>query len=191
MDPARKFSHSTDAIHTVGSAQFYKIHPNSQDLMPFDVEEEIGFSWDVFVHTRDEGRNDDVTGDVNTFCTGFALVPPTGFHFVIEPHPDLHRYGYTMLAPHRVYQTAATDEEIKLNLYKFKDCDDLELPHAVGRMYLVMNTTTSVNVNRIAKPVTQPTKKKGGAAMAVDDYSLPQQVVVPTNARRSNRGGLA
>jgi hypothetical protein len=195
MDPSRKFTHSTDAVHAAGPAQFHKIHPSAQELEPFDVEDEIGFSWDVFVHSRDEGRNDDVTGDMNAFCTGFAVIPPSGFHFVIEPHPDLHRYGYTLLAPVRIYSTASSEDEIKLNLYKFKDCDDLELPHAVGRMFLAMNTTANVNINRVAKaPISQPSKKRGVHSASVYEepvQSYTQPVAVPNNARRSRQGGLA
>jgi hypothetical protein len=190
MDPSRKFTHSTNAVHAVSPAQFYKIHPNAQEPEYNDEE----FYWDIFAHARDENRNDDVTGDSNVFCTGFAIVAPTGFTCVIEPHPDLYKYGYSMYHSHRVSSLADQDEEIKIVLRKDKDCDDLELPHAVGRMYLQLNATCALNVNRVAaKPISQPQKKRGAASSGVPQYEeyTPQITSLPTNARRSRQGGLA
>lgn len=193
MDPSRKFTHSLDAVHAVNPAQFYKINPNAQEPEAFSSDDEVGFFWDIYAVTRDENRSDDVTGDLNVFGTGFAVVPPAGFHFVIEPHPELYKFGYTMFHPHRIYQTADPEEPVNLVLFKYKDCDDLDLPHAVGRMFLQPNTTTAVNVNRAARaPISQPQKKRGAPVSTYDEY-IPQQqsIPLPTNARRSRQGGLA
>lgn len=189
MDSSRKYLHSTHVTTTVGSSQVFKLHPNAELPQHFAEDEQIGYFWDVHAHARDENRNDDLTGEMNVFCTGFAVLPPAGFHFEFAPHPDLWRSGYMMANNPIVYSSAEPDDEVKIVLYKFKDGDDLDLPHPVARMFIRENYTTQLNVVRASKTVAQPVKKRT-AAPEEYDYG---PAVVPINTRKNKgySGGLA
>jgi hypothetical protein len=156
----RKITHSTNNAHTVGSTQVHKLHPNAE--IPEFVKDEDGFGYfyDLSVHARTDNRSDDVTHDTNGFLTGIAIVPPTGFHFELTEHPDLHKYGYQMHPSLTIDHTANPEEEIQISLYKFRDCDDLNTPFPVARMFLRMNMITSLEVVNAKKNTSNNTSNR-------------------------------
>jgi hypothetical protein len=200
MDYSRKYTHSTDVTTSVGTAQLYKISGNAElpklhESLNEDGEHDIGFYWDIFANDRPKKRNGipvngDLTGEMNTFLTGFSIIPPPGFHFEIVAHPELTMSGYAMFDHKTIYSSASPSQEITLNLYKFRDGDDLQLPHPIGRMFLRENYTTQVNLIRSEKTVNKPIKKP--QAYIEDDFDYePQQVPIATRKTQRYQGGLA
>ena len=183
MDSSRKYLHSTHLTTAVNSAQVFKLHPNAE-LPQLDPEDEIGFYWDIHVHSRDQNRNDDLTNQMNVFNTGFSLVAPTGFHFEFVEHPDLWRSGYWFHSAPLITSFSDSEEEIKVVLYKFEEGDDLDLPHPVARAFLRENCSCPLNVVRTGKPALVPTQRKRAQAVEEFDYG---PTVVPVNTKK-NKG---
>lgn len=92
--------------------------------------------WNITLIGRDENRTEDVTGDNNTFTTGLSFNPPPGFHVEVFPDDSLVTMGYTLI-PKIV--SSQDRSELLLDLFKFKDADDLPLPF-VGAKLIVRET---------------------------------------------------
>lgn len=101
------------------------IHPHAN--VPVKSYDE-GISYDVDVVERCDGRTEDMVNDVTVFDTGIAVKPPQGFYMELVAHPMLYKEGYLLVNGLSVLDP---DDQgrILVGLYKFKDGDDLKLPH--------------------------------------------------------------
>lgn len=83
---------------------------------------------DVTLISRLDGKTEDTVGEVTYFGTGIKIKPPKGYFVEIVPRSSLHKRGY-MLANSVGIIDPGYRGEVVVALYKFKECDDLELPN--------------------------------------------------------------
>lgn len=111
-------------IRQFESVKVFKHHPNAEELT---TEGKLNPTHELSVIGREEGRVEDVYGDVNVFTTGLSILAPKNFHAEIIEHPQLYKTGYSLVGGPRVV-FPGDNGEILLPLYKFKEAEDLELP---------------------------------------------------------------
>lgn len=111
-------------IRQFGCLKIFKHHPNAEDLTK---EGSINPTFEVSVIGREEGRVEDIYGDVNVFTTGISISCPKNFHAEIIEHPQLYKTGYSLVGAPRIVMPG-DGSEIVIPLYKFKEAEDLELP---------------------------------------------------------------
>ena len=109
-----------------------KLHPEAE--IPHK-ENETDVGWDLTVVSRCDSRAEDTYQDVNMFTTGLVVRPPDHYHLEIIPHPSLVKAGY-MMASNPLIINPDDDGELILSLYKYKECDDLELPYRAALLIL-------------------------------------------------------
>lgn len=109
-----------------------KLHPDAE--VPFKEESESHAASDIIVISRCDNRAEDAYGDVNTFSTGLIITPPQHYHAEVIAHPSLWKTGYMLTSTTII--NGNNQEELVLGLYKFKECEDLELPFKVGQLLL-------------------------------------------------------
>ena len=108
-----------------------KLNPKAE--IPFKEGVNDPF-YQLTVIDRCDNRAEDTYADVNSFTTGIKIQPPNmHYHIEISAHPDLHRAGYMMVNSPLCIQWE-NDQEIVLELYKYKQVDDLELPFKAAIM---------------------------------------------------------
>lgn len=83
--------------------------------------------------SRSKERDEDYTGDINEFDTGLCCQPPHGYHFEVVAEPSLYSSGYMTM-------TKVLDPQdqspLTIQLYKFRDGEDLDLPIHGARLVL-------------------------------------------------------
>jgi hypothetical protein len=124
---------NNDGLYTyLEGLKVKKIHPTAEELTknsPQDV------AYEVTIVGRDENRIEDIQGDVNVFTTGLMISAPKNSHIEILEHPQLFKAGYSLQGGVRLYNQA-TEGELLIPLYKFKDAEDLELPFRAALLVL-------------------------------------------------------
>lgn len=147
----------------------FKHHPNAEELTK---EGNLNPTFELSVIGRDEGRVEDIYGDVNVFTTGISIASPKNFHAEIIEHPQLYKTGYSLVgAPRIVFP--GDGGEILIPLYKFKEAEDLELPFraaiVIFRPSLYFPSVIAVNQDQdeyedeadVPKPKKKGTQRKG------------------------------
>jgi len=134
-----------------GKLQISKRNPQAEfpsRAHPTDV------GYDITLIGRENNRSEDATGEVNVFLTGISVTPPPGHYVEMVPRSSLHKQGY-MLANNVGIIDPSYTGEVKVALYKFKDCDDLKLPIRAVQLIIrpaiyahIASVTTMSNTNR-------------------------------------------
>lgn len=128
----------------VDVAKWTKLNAGAQE--PFKIEgNELEPGWMITLIGRDENRAEDNVNDVNVFTTGLSLIPPRGFHFEVVPDDSLVNQGYMFVGP-KILSPTDTNE-LYITLFKFKECDDLELPFAA--IQIVLRETIYSGLNKV------------------------------------------
>ena len=143
---------SGDVMIIQNPVKVIKINPNAD--LPFK-ENYKNAEWEVSVVSRSENRIEDIFQDVNTFNTGLIITPPHGCHIEVVDHPALYKAGYFMVGNPRVINPDNT-EELVIPLYKFKECEDIELPFRAVTLVL-RETQYSPITNVQIKTIPQQT----------------------------------
>ena len=126
-----------------------KLHPDAE-LPAKETETDAG--WDITIVSRCDSRAEDVTQDVNTFSTGLMIKPPPHYHLELIPHPSLYKTGY-MLASTPIIINHETQEELVLPLFKYKECEDLELPFKAALVILRLSEYAVVSAETVSANV--------------------------------------
>jgi len=121
---AEKIKGDNGSFIYVEGMRVKKIHPTAEELTKTNPED---FFYEVTVVGRDENRVEDVQNDVNVFTTGLVIEAPRNSHIEVLEHPQLYKAGYSLQGGVRLYNQA-TDGELLIPLFKFRDAEDLELP---------------------------------------------------------------
>ena len=139
--------------------------------------DDIGY--DVTLLNREENRAEDVYGDVNNFLTGISLPHNQLYYYEISAKQSLHRMGY-MLPSGRI-MIKATNGELVIPLYKFKDVEDIELPFAAVQIIPKAYEPTYIIGERVA-PKTRR-RAHGYNEPDFDNFESP----VPTSSSRGRK----
>lgn len=145
-----------------------KIHPTAEELTKSSQD----IAYEITIVGRDENRVEDIQGEVNVFTTGLVITAPKNSHIEILEHPQLYKAGYTLQGGVRLYNQAS-DGELLIPLFKFKDTEDIELPFRAALLVLRQSELTHVNYTGSSKNAddeddtqtkkkTSSSKKKGG-----------------------------
>lgn len=146
-----------------------KIHPTAEELTKNSPQD---FAYEVTIVGRDENRVEDIQGEVNVFTTGLVIETPKNAHIEILEHPQLYKAGYTLQGGVRLYNQAS-DGELLIPLYKFKDVEDLELPFRAA--LIVVRQTEYLHIEYM-----------GGGKVDVDDEDV--QVKKKSSSNRKKGG---
>lgn len=111
-------------VRIANSAQVKLLQPNAE--APYK-EHKSDAGWDLTLISRTDSRAEDNFQQVNMFDTGVCVVPPLNYHFELVARSSLHKCGYMLANGVGIIDPEYTGE-IKVALYKFKECDDIELP---------------------------------------------------------------
>lgn len=106
------------------SLKVCKLRPEAE--YPYkERPDDIGY--DVTLISRSENRSEDTVGIVNYFDTGISISPPKGHYVDVVARSSLHKTGYMLATGTSIIDPGYTGE-LKIPLFKFKQCDDIELP---------------------------------------------------------------
>lgn len=125
-----------------------KILSNGKMVIPYNVgvtsinpiselpskQNDDNVEWNITIVGRTDNRVEDIISDVNSFHTGLIIDPPKGYHAEIIQHPRLHMTGYNLIGTPIILP--GNTEELILNLYKFKETTDLDLPYTAACIIL-------------------------------------------------------
>jgi len=116
----------TPALSTTGfvkdAAKVCKIHAHAE--MPRKaVSESVAHI--LSLNERPDNREDDTVGAINEYGVGLAITPPKGYYFQLFGMATLANHGYIFVGPNVI---DATTGPFVIQLYKFRDGEDLELP---------------------------------------------------------------
>jgi hypothetical protein len=83
-------------------------------------------TFNITLIERKEARAEDYVNDINSFNTGLIINPPQGYYIEVVGNPLLHKHGYFL--PSVQIINPQNDKELIVDLFKFKDTDDLPIP---------------------------------------------------------------
>lgn len=126
--------------------------------------------WDVTLIARTDNRESDVQGAFNGFRVGVAFVPPRGWTLRLSDAPTLKSMGYSLMGPVDVPNLEEPSELI-VQLYKFDDNQDVELPFVAVTLELVRNVIFHIPEDAREKGIVgrRPAKSKSARTVKLLD----------------------
>lgn len=154
--------------------QSVRIRPMAQ--MPRKVSDTSSLI-EISVCARPDSRAEDDISRSNSFATGFFFQIPPGHSLIISPTPNLVKCGYSLMSPTII--DSGSREELILDLFKFEQKDDLELPFHVANAFFVKEVPHHIGVLTLKETSYDP------YAQSQDVYSTSSLYNTKTQPQKS------
>jgi dUTP pyrophosphatase len=110
--------------YTPGPLRVQKLDPRAE--LPYK-ERQTDVGHDIVLIDRTDNRSEDDCHAVNMFRTGIIVAPPAGYHVELVARSSLQTQGYILANSIGIIDPEYRGE-LLVALYKFNECNDLELP---------------------------------------------------------------
>lgn len=164
-----------------------KISPQAE--LPYkERENDVGF--DLTLISRTENRAEDEVNEVNYFNTGIVVTPPEGYYFEMMARSSLHKHGYFLATGTSIIDPEYIGEII-VPLYKFKECNDIELPFRAVQLVLKQQNFARIRTTETIQPTSRGSGGFGSTGYFTPSFEQPPQQQQPpqqTSVPRTSRG---
>lgn len=144
--PAVRLNNMNSIIYLPSHITVQTIVPNaSLPLKREGYDADVTFS--VTLIERKEGRAEDYNNEINSFNTGLIITPPHNYYIEVVGNPLLHKHGYFM--PSTQIINPQNDKELIVDLFKFKDTDDLPIPFEA--VFMILKPCTYAHIYQEVK----------------------------------------